>query len=359
MNRTVWYAVAALLAAVLVASTLYLVRGVAVPFLLALVLAYCLDPAVRRLEERRLSRPLAVTLVFAVFFAAAGATLAFLIPAVRAEVLRMQQALPEYAQRLYQIAPQPLLEWLGLTGGEDLQTLLDRLLAWGKSLSADILRQTALFLSRAFTSTFRFLLAVLGYLIIPVYLFYLLRDFSRLRDGVVGLIPLRFREQLLLLGRQIDEALGAFIRGQLTVCLVLAVLYSFGLAVIGIDLALVIGLVSGIAFIIPYLGTLLGIVAGCLMAIVKFHDLLHPALVIGWFAVVQGLEGAVITPRLVGTRVGLHPLATILAVLVGGELAGFLGLLLAVPFAAAGAVLLRRLLECYRRSAFYGAGGEG
>jgi predicted PurR-regulated permease PerM len=157
------------------------------------------------------------------------------------------------------------------------------------------------------------------------------------------------------LGQEIDRVLGGFLRGQLSVCLALAVLYSIGLLLIGIDLALVIGIVSGLAFIIPYLGTIFGVVvAGC-MAAAKFHDWLHPLLVIGWFSLVQALEGTVITPRLVGDQVGLHPMATILAVLAGGELFGFLGLLLAVPFVASANVLVRHALAVYRRSNFFAA----
>lgn len=344
---------------VLAAIFLYLLRSVVVPFLLALVLAYFLNPAVAYLESRRLSRSAAVCLVFALFLLAAGALLAFLIPSIKQEFLHIQAALPDYAESLYRLVPNALLEWLGIAGGEEMQTLFSRLLAGVRSLSSDVVNQVAIFLSRAFASTFSFLLAVLGYFIIPLYLFYLLRDYDRIKGMVLGSIPPRHRSRLAAVGVEIDGVLAGFIRGQLTVCAILAVLYSVGLAVIGIDLALVIGILSGIAFIIPYLGTIFGIVAAGIMAVVKFHDLLHPALVIGWFALVQLLEGTVITPRIVGERVGLHPLGTILAVLAGGELFGFLGLLLAVPVAASGTVIGRYLVEHYRRSAFYTETGEG
>lgn len=354
------YSVSAALA-VFCAVFLYQLRSVVVPFLLALVLAYILNPAVAYLERRRLSRTAAVCLVFALFLLAAGGLLAFLIPSIRQEFLHIQAALPHYGESLYRLVPDALLDWLGIAGGQDLEALFGRLLAGVRNLSSEVVNQVAVFLSRAFASTFSFLLAVLGYFIIPLYLFYLLRDYGRMKAGVVGLFPLRHRQRLAAVGAEIDGVLAGFIRGQLTVCAILAVLYSLGLAVIGIDLALVIGILSGIAFIIPYLGTIFGIVAAGIMAAVKFHDLLHPALVVGWFALVQLLEGAVITPRIVGERVGLHPLGTILAVLAGGELFGFLGLLLAVPVAASGTVVVRHLIERYRRSAFYSenAGGEG
>lgn len=357
MNGNLRYYGGALFLFALLSLFLYAVRSVAVPFLLALVLAYFLDPAADLLE-RRLSRPLAVCCVFAAFFLAAGALLAFLVPALKGEVALMQQSLPAYADNLYRLIPQPLFDLMGIARGEELRTLLDRLLAGTRNLSFDLVNQVAVFLSRAFSTTLGFLLAVLGYCIIPIYLFYLLRDFDRLKEGLLSLVPLRRRRNVLEIGREIDGVLGGFIRGQLTVCMILAVLYSAGLWVIGIDLALVIGLLSGAAFIIPYLGTILGIVLAGVMAAAKFHDLLHPALVVGWFALVQGLEGAVITPRLVGNRVGLHPLATILAVLVGGELFGFFGLLLAVPAFASANVLAGRLIDRYRQTLFF-ASAEG
>lgn len=355
MNRNLLHYGGPVLLLCLLGAFLYLVRSVAVPFLIALVLAYFLDPAADALERRRLPRPAAVCAVFAAFFCAAGLLLLFLVPALKGEMAAMQAALPRYAENLYRLIPESLFDRLGISRGADLQPLFDRLLAGARNLSFDLVNQVALFLSRAFSSTFGFLVAVLGYLIIPVYLFYLLRDFDALREGLLELLPPRHRQPAVELGREIDGVLGGFIRGQLSVCMILAALYGAGLWLIGVDLALVIGLLSGAAFIIPYLGTVLGVVLAGAMAAVKFHDLLHPLLVVGWFALVQGLEGALLTPRLVGNRVGLHPLGTILAVLAGGELFGFWGLLLAVPAAASAAVVTRRLLARYRRSDFFAA----
>ena len=329
--------------------------AVAIPFLLALLLAYFLDPAVD-LFERHMPRSAAVLAVFALFALVVGGLLAFLVPTVKREVLLVQQAYPRYAEGLYRLLPARLLDILGITGRQGLETQLHRLLQGARTLSFDVVNQLALFLSKAFTSTLGFLLALLGYFIMPIYLFYLLKDFDRLKSGVVSLIPERYRGTVIDRAREVDGVLSAFLRGQLTVCLILGALYSVGLLVIGIDLALVIGILSGLAFIVPYLGLIFGLVTAGMMAIIKFHDLLHPLLVLGWFSLVQSLEGIVITPRIVGNRVGLHPLGIILAVLLGGELFGFLGLLLAVPVTAAGSVLVRHLLESYRDSDFFREG---
>lgn len=360
MNRNSWIYGGLLIGLFLLACFLYLIRPVVIPFILALLLAYFLDPAADILERRGMPRSVAVALVFAAFLLVAGSVLVFLVPAVKQEILLVKKDLPEYARRLTDLLPASLLDRLGITKGQDLESLFNRAMEGVRHLSTDVLRQMLLFLSRAFTSTFSFLLAVLGYLIIPIYLFYLLRDFDRIKDGMLNMIPPRHRQDVVEVAGEIDAVLGGFIRGQLLVCLVLAVLYSVGLMLIGIDLALLIGILSGAAFVIPYLGTILGTVVAGLMAVAKFHDLLHPALVVGWFCLVQALEGTVITPRLVGDRVGLHPVGTILAVLVGGELFGFLGLLLAVPVTASGNVLLRHFLARYRKSDFFDSatGGE-
>ena len=342
-----------LAALIVLLGLLYLVRSIAVPFLLALLLAYFLDPAVDLLEERKLPRPLAVVVVFAAFVTCFATVLVFLIPSLNQEFAGLRQSLPNYAEGIYRLLPDQLLQSFGITGDRDLQGLLNRLLQGAEKLSFDVVNQVLVFLSHAFSSTLSFIVAVFGYFIIPVYLFYLLNDFDRMKDKVVDYLPLAMREKIISLALEINSVLGAFIRGQLTVCLILAVLYSFGLYFIGIDLALAIGILAGAAFIVPYLGTILGILLAGSMAILQFHDWLHPLLVLGWFGIVQSLEGMLITPRVVGDRVGLHPVETILAVLIGGDLFGFFGILLAVPVVASSKVLLRHGLQRYRCSSLY------
>ncbi len=354
MNRKIWIACLSVVLVLLLVGFFYLIRSIFIPFLLALILAYFLDPAVDWMEEKRVSRNLSVGLVFGLFLLVAALLLGFLVPTIKAEIVSLNQALPGYVDTLYRMIPKPVFEWLGISGEQDLQGLFDKVLAGARNLSFDLVNQVAVFLSKAFGSTLRFFLALLGYFIIPLYLFYLLRDFDHLKDAAIDLLPSGVRGKTISVGQEVNVVLGGFIRGQLTVCMILGILYSIGLMMIGIDMPFVIGLLSGIGFIIPYLGTLIGIVVAGTMAVVKFHDLLHPLLVLGFFGAVQALEGSVITPRIVGNRVGLHPLATILAVLVGGELFGFLGLLLAVPVAASVNVLLKHGIRRYRKSSFYG-----
>jgi predicted PurR-regulated permease PerM len=216
-----------------------------------------------------------------------------------------------------------------------------------------LLRDGARVVTRAFASTLGVLLTILGYFIIPVYLYYFLLDLPRIREGMLQLVPVRYREVASRVAGQADIVLAAFVRGQLMVCLILAVLYSIGLSLIGIELALVIGSLAGILFIIPYVGTVVGMVLAVIMAYLKFHDLLHPLLCVGWFGLVQLLEGSIITPRIVGTTVGLHPVTIIVTLMVFGQLGGLLGMLVAVPVMAVMNLVVKELVAGYRSSAFF------
>jgi predicted PurR-regulated permease PerM len=189
--------------------------------------------------------------------------------------------------------------------------------------------------------------------LIPVVTFYLLRDWDRLVDGVRTLIPRRAEPTVSGLCREIEQVLGAFIRGQLMVMIALGLMYTVGLWLVGLDLALIIGMGAGLLSIVPYLGTFVGVAAALIAAFFQFHDLPHTLFVLLVFGIGQSLEGMVLTPLLVGDRIGLHPVVVIFAVLAGGQLFGFLGILLALPAAAAMNVVIRHLHDRYKRSGLY------
>jgi predicted PurR-regulated permease PerM len=200
-------------------------------------------------------------------------------------------------------------------------------------------------------------LAALGWLVnialIPVVTFYLLRDWDVLVRHVAALLPRHVEPSVSRLARESDDVLGAFLRGQFTVMMALGTFYSLGLAIVGIDLSLLIGMLAGLVSFVPYLGTIIGIGAGVIAALVQYHDLMHVVLVLAVFGIGQTLEGMVLTPKLVGDRIGLHPVAVIFSVLAGGELFGFLGILLALPAAAVIMVLLRHAHRRYKLSPLY------
>jgi predicted PurR-regulated permease PerM len=281
------------------------------------------------------------------------ASIVLLVVAIKSELANVQLNIPDYAKRLYDLVPANLKVQLNIDTHEKISQQLNQLAITSRSMAFDIAKPVLAWLQQALTSTVGFILNLLGYLIIPIYLFYLLVDMPLLVAWIKELPPERFRAQLEILATEINTVLSGFIRGQLLVCAILAVLYSIGLWIIGIDLAVAIGTLAGAAFIIPYVGTVIGIVLSMLMALLKFHDLLHPMLCLGWFLIVQALEGMYITPKVVGDTVGLHPLIAIIALLIGGQLMGISGMLLAIPMAAVAKVFACRLLDYYRNSEFY------
>jgi predicted PurR-regulated permease PerM len=196
--------------------------------------------------------------------------------------------------------------------------------------------------------------AIVSLFVIPVLAYYLLVEFDRIRLAVLDLVPPAYQDTVSRQAARVDRLVSGFIRGQLTVCLLLGTLYALGFAVIGIDLAFVIGMLAGAAAIIPYVGGALAVLSAGGMCLLEFGLDFHLALVIGWYALCQGLEGFVLTPRILGGTLGMHPVVVIVALMIGGDLLGFLGLMVAVPVAAVAQVFLQDAVDYYRASALYG-----
>ncbi|WP_246152986.1 AI-2E family transporter [Oryzomonas rubra] len=343
----------ALSLAALAAVILYFSSSVFLQLFIAFALAYMLNPAVIFLERKGVGRIPSILVVFTTALVICVGIAVFFVVSLGSEFSNMQLNLPAYAQHLYEITPAAVKSYLGVETPDKLSLRLNDVLTQAKGVAPDIAKPLLNFLREAFSSTVALILALLGYFIIPVYLFYLLADLPRLKAFVQSFVPERHHRAYNAKLGEIDRVLGGFIRGQLSVCAILAVLYSIGLYFIGIDLAIAIGTLAGITFIIPYVGTIIGICLSVAMALLKFHDILHPLLCLGWFGLVQTLEGTVITPKVVGDTVGLHPLVAIIALLIGGQMFGLMGMLLAVPVTAVLQVFLRSLAAWYRESDFY------
>lgn len=343
----------ALLLLLLSSVALYYSSSVFLQLFIAFALAYVLNPAVTYLERKGLKRLYGIMIVFVLALLASAGFTIFMVVSVSSELSKMQLNLPAYAHHLYEITPAALKGYLNIETPDKLALRMDELLQQARGAAPDLIKPLLAFLQKALTSTIAVVLAILGYLIIPVYLFYLLFDLPRLKSFVESFIPERLQGSYAEKLSEIDAVLSGFVRGQLSVCAILALLYSIGLYLIGIDLAIAIGTLAGVTFIIPYVGTIIGICLSVVMALLKFNDILHPLLCLGWFGLVQSLEGMVITPKVVGDTVGLHPLVAIVALLIGGQLLGIIGMLLAVPVTAVLQVFLRSLAAYYRDSEFF------
>ena len=346
----------ALLLIITAAAVLYYSSAVFLQLFIAFALAYILNPTVELVERKGVKRLYGIVAVFCLTVVICSGFAAFLVVSITGELSSMQINLPAYVRHLYEITPAAIKGYLGVETADSFALRLSDLLQQARSSAPDLLKPLLALLQKALTSTVGVLLALLGYLIIPVYLFYLLLDLPQLKTLIASYVPERFRPAYSKKLAEVDAVLSGFIRGQLSVCAILALLYSAGLYVIGIDLAIAIGTLAGATFIIPYVGTIIGICLSVVMALLKFNDILHPLLCLGWFGLVQLLEGAIITPKVVGNTVGLHPLVAIVSLLIGGQLFGIIGMLLAVPVTAVLQVFLRSLAEYYRNSEFYREG---
>ncbi len=328
----------------------YLLSPVLTPFITAAILAYMADPLADRLEALGLPRTLAVSLVFVTLSGLALLALFILIPLVQQQVILFANTIPAYLAYV----KQHLLPWLQAQFGIDPQMLdLETL---EKSIQADWRSATGVVGKLMLSITKSGIIIgnlFMNLTIIAVVTFYLLRDWDRLVAAVRELFPRRIEPTVSLLARESDEVLGAFLRGQLLVMLGLGIIYSSGLAIIGLDLALLIGMLAGVVSFVPYLGFIIGIVVAGIAALMQFHDLTHLLYVLAVFGVGQVLESVLLTPLLVGDRIGLHPVAVIFAVLAGGQLFGFVGVLLALPVSAVIAVILRYMHKRYRESDLY------
>lgn len=332
---------------------LYLLTPILSPFLIAMLLAYLGDPLVDRLE-RWMSRTWGVVLVFALFSLLLLVLLLILIPMLGRQLVHLYQLLPQ----MLDWAQLQALPWAQAQFGlsedfwrfDQIKTALSEHL--GKTTNI-----VGVVLAQATASSLALVAWVGNLLLIPVVSFYLLRDWDLIMAKLRGLLPRSREGAVVQLVSECHEVLGAFIRGQLLVMLALAGIYSSGLMLVGLELGLLIGLLAGLASIVPYMGFIVGFGAAVIAALfqhggVDLYPLLGIAVV---FGIGQLLEGMLLTPLLVGDRIGLHPVAVIFAILAGGQLFGFTGILLALPVAAIIMVLLRHAHDFYKQSDAYGA----
>lgn len=328
----------------------YWLAPVLTPFLAAAILAYLGDPLVDRLQAYRLSRTLGVVIVFVLLFLVLGIGLLLLIPALESQLRALLVRFPEYLAWLQtQLLPY-LRDHLGVEiSGLDWESLKQSLQEHGAQVGGFAKG----FIVWVTQSGLTLALWVTNLVLIPVVTFYLLRDWDHLLATLHDMIPRQWEPVTTRLAREADTVLGAFLRGQLLVMLALAVIYSIGLWLVGLELALIIGLIAGLASFVPYLGFILGILLAGVAALVQFQEWQPLLLVALVFGIGQMLESMLLTPWLVGDKIGLHPVAVMFAVMAGGQLFGFVGILLALPVAAVLVVLLRELHRRYRHSGFY------
>lgn len=331
-----------LIAAALVGWLLYLLAPVLTPFVAAALLAYIGDPLADRLERPKIPRTLAVVAVFLLTILVLALLILLVGPLIRAQISALFSALPDIIVRVEQEWLPNIMGWLDIEAGDDvgfgafLARYSDSAGTWAASILMSVSR------SGGAVAT-----AVLSLFLIPILTFYLLRDWDKILSHLSALVPHKQRSTVFELARETDAVLGAFFRGQLSVMFALAIIYSAGLSLVGLKYAIAIGVVSGLVSFVPYLGFVFGIGLAALTVVLEPNSLLLMVGVVATFSIAQLLEGSFLTPKLVGDRIGLHPVIIIFAVAAGGQLFGFFGILLALPAAAVLSVLVRFAYDRY------------
>lgn len=337
-----------LLIAVAFVYLLNLLSPVLGPFFFSTLLAYLGDPVVDRLEKK-MSRTLSVTVVFITILLILVLTIAVFIPLVSEQLSALLQKAPQALAFVHDKII-PLLEenfqYQPGSGKDTVMNIIRNNLNDIPTLASKVLKWL--------TGSGEYLFALLANIfLVPVVTFYLLRDWDILVAKIHALLPRQQEPKITQIAKESNEMLSAFLRGQFAVMNALGLIYAIGLSVVGLDSAIFIGFIAGWLSFVPYLGLVVGLGVATVLAYFQFNDFAHPLGVVVIFIVAQALEGSVLTPRFVGERIGLHPVAVIFAVLAGGQLAGFAGVLLALPVAAVLNVLISHVQVAYQQSKLY------
>lgn len=348
-NPIIWW-----LAGLLICGLIYLLSPILTPFLIAAILAYIANPLVNKIDAFQFknispSRTVASLLVMALLLAVVLLILLIVVPLIQKEVVLLLQKLPAY----FNTAKSSLEPWLQKNFGVGIDidfAQIQQILTENWKTAGNFAKNIAQTLS---TKGLVFIGWLANLVLIPLVLFYLLVDWNILVNKVGQLIPRKYIAKTQEIALEIDAVLAEFLRGQLSVMLLMSLFYSAGLWLAGLEVAVPIGILSGLLGFIPYLGFGLGLILGVLSALLQFSNItdIIPVLVV--FSLGQIVESMVLTPYLVGDRIGLHPLVVIFALMAGGQLFGFAGVLLALPASAALAVGFRHAKQTYLASQFY------
>jgi predicted PurR-regulated permease PerM len=333
----------------LIAVMFWLLSGILLPFIAGFAIAFFLDPLADRLERLRLSRSISALIVLLVFFLAVITVIILLVPLIQAQVTQLIAQFPSYLEAATRQA-----NWLidilnERLNPEDVQRLREA----ASARVGDVLSGTGKVLTGVVTGGVAIANLLSLVFITPIVAFFLLRDWDRIVERVDSWLPRQHLHTIREQARLIEETLSGFLRGQATVCVLLGVFYGLALTMVGLNFGLVIGLFTGFLIFIPFLGGLTGAVLAIGLAFAQFGDWHEPAVIAVIFIIGQTIEGNVLTPKLVGDRVHLHPVWVIFSLLAFGALFGFLGVLVAVPLAAVIGVLIRFALKQYLMSPLY------
>lgn len=334
---------------------LYLIKSILLPFILGILIAYFLDPAADKLEEKNYSRSMATSIIIGVFFSILIAALVIILPVIAKQLAGFIDALPGYIENVKRYYASQIAQYSQTIEKIDKLTPQkdDGLKEASRNVPDMALKYGTNFIAQLYDSGKALVNVVSLLLITPIVAFYLLRDWDRIVAHVDSLLPREHAETIREQMRIIDRTLAGFVRGQINVCMILGTYYAIGLSLVGLKFGLLIGVATGFLVIFPYVGLMLGMGIGLGVAFFQFDDPMQVGLVLAVFVSGQVIEGYFITPKLIGEKVGLHPVWIIFGMLAGAALFGFVGILLAIPITAIVGVLIRFAVERYKQSEYY------
>ncbi|MEK9629209.1 MAG: AI-2E family transporter [Nitrospinota bacterium] len=337
---------------VVVCIFLYFSRRIVAPFFIAFALSYLLDPMVDKMVEKGVSRTVSVLSLMIVFFMLLVFAGIFLVPVLSMQTENLVKNIPVYIG-IFQDWLRPLIEMVKGLDPIKVEEVLNEGLSRFGEIPMKALKFSGKLLWGSISNLFNIILMIANLVIIPVVMFYLLRDFDSINAKLMALVPPRYQQKSREVLGEIDEVLSSFVRGQLMVVALMGIMYAIGLFLCDTPMSLSLGLMAGLFNLVPYLGLILGFAPAAILTFMHTQEWLSVLGVAGVFAFVQAMEGMVITPRVVGENIGLHPVAVMFAVLLGGELFGLVGMILGVPTVAVLNVLISRGILQYKNSPLY------
>ena len=343
VNSTLFW----LLVAIIMASSFYFLRTILLPFVIGIAVAYFLDPVVDKLEERKWNRSLATLFTLFVFLALVIFLVFLLVPVLTNQLKNFAQFLPIVKDKLQLIIDAVAGILNNKVDAKVLDVPASGLIKWSTKMLGGVIDGGAAIAD---------LLSL--FLITPLVAFYLLRDWDLIVEKVYDWFPIRHKDTLQEQLNEIDKKLAAFVRGQGTVCLILASYYAITLTMAGLEFGAVIGVFAGLISFVPFVGAIFGGLLSIGLAYLQFEAWTNIVIIAGIFILGQILEGYILTPKFIGEAVGLHPVWVIFSLLAGGALFGFLGVLLALPMAAIVGVLFRFCIDHYKNSSYYNGSSE-
>jgi len=334
------------------AALLIFANRVFLPLLLGLAVAYVLDPAVTWFEKRGRSRALGTAVIAAAVALALVLFVVVLAPILFAQARELVDRMPEYRQAV-QERLQPVLDRLEARYPFEIDEIRVRAQETIREKWPQVVQSAIGWLGGVFSSVLSLLLFILDLVFVPVFAFYLLVDFPKLKASISSLIPVPYREVTLERVGEVDRAISSFLRGQLTIALILAAINGIGLTLVGVPLGLLLGIVAGMANMIPYMALVVGLAPALLLVWIEHQSVARLIAVVLIFSGAQLLEGMVLSPRILSRSVQLHPVWVLLAIILGGRMFGLVGLIVAVPVAAAIQVFVKHWVAGYKKSGAY------